>query len=115
MIIKPTPIEFKKGTTFSYMMVIPKSIGSVADKAWTVFASMRKLKNNTSLGHVAFLESKWEPETEEGTYNSLTVTALDTRNWPVGLVELDVILKANDGQVYASDKVIFYIQDTVSK
>lgn len=114
MIITPKPIEFKRGTTFTYLVMIPKDIGNVVDKQWTTYSSMRKLKNNTSLGHIAFLESKWEPEDQESTYNSLTISANDTREWPLGLVELDVMLKANDGTIYASDKVIFDIKDTVS-
>lgn len=102
-------MEHKRGDSFDYVTVIPDNFGDGHFVGWRVASQVRNAKTG---GLVATLTTQWG----DATTRTLRLFAINTRDWPLGQVELDVqFTRESDGYTFSTDTVSFtVIRDVTS-
>lgn len=88
------PTIFRRGATFAYAVTIPATFHDGYFRLWEVHAQVRKINNETRNGLISTLAKHWE---DSLTTRRLIVFDGDTDQWPLGLVESDVLLISSTG------------------
>lgn len=106
------PYPFKQGSTFSFAMAIPEDIDDGALANWIPTAQLRRDRNNGPQGLIADINVYWD---DPVTARILIIHHNVTKDWPVGLAELDILFTSASGQTIRSTTVIFDIQRSITK
>ncbi len=84
-------VNFKKGATFSFILQLPSIVEEGQLVGWSLKAQIRKQGNDQASGFISDLEVTWVDE-EKAT--SIRAFHQNTEDWPVGILEFDVIFTA---------------------
>lgn len=104
----PIPITpFKRGTTFSFMFVIPDVLPNGFFKTWLPTAQIRKAMNSRPDGLIANLACFWA---DPATTRYLILHHSLTDKWAIGNAEIDVLFQSASGEQLRSTTGMFNIQ-----
>ena len=106
------PIEFKRGSTFSYVLALPAQYQNGFFASWFPSAQIRKARNNQSNGLIADMSAFWLSENDHSkvsVYHSLT------EQWPVGLAEMDILFTSVNGEKIYSNTLLFEIVGNITR
>lgn len=97
-----SPIQFKRGSTFSLMFKIPERFDAGFFKNWAVTAQLRRAKNDSSTGLIADVSCFWgDPDTA----TRVVLHHMLTDRWPLGEAELDILFTSMDGSRVRSSTI----------
>jgi len=93
------PVCFKRGQTFAFVMMIPTTVADGVLATWTPKAQLRRHKNNTRDGLIANISCSWaDPLTSRFVFISHNLT----KDWPIGLADLDIQFQSSNGFIIQS-------------
>lgn len=107
-----TPIQFKRGSTFSRMFIIPDRFEAGFFKNWSIRAQLRKEKNDGPNGLIADIGCFWgDPKTATRVvlHHSLT------DKWPLGNAEMDILFTSVDGSRVRTSTIPVIIQRGITR
>lgn len=83
--------KFKVGATFSFLLQLPSIVEEAQFKGWSLKSQIRKQGNDQNSGFITELEASW---VDPDTAMTVRVFKEDTTQWPVGILEFDVVFTA---------------------
>lgn len=107
-----TPVPFKRGQTFSFVMGTPDNVTEGMLAHWKPSAQIRKRGNVTPSGLVANLNVFWA---DPNTAKDVIFYHNNTHNWPIGLLEMDVLFTSVNGETLRTDTVTFNVTGGVTQ
>lgn len=110
MLIKPVP--FKRGSSFSFAMLIPDSVPDGTLASWVPTSQIRRVHNDSPSGLIANIAVYWDDPVKA---RMLVFHHNVTDRWPSGEAELDVLFTSAGGQTIRSTTVLFNILRGITK
>lgn len=108
-----TPVSFKRGSTFSFMMKIPDTFADGFFRAYLPTAQLRRARNDQPNGLIADISCYWA---DPNTTRMLCFHNNSTDGWPLGLCELDAkFTAAAGGSKIRTNTVLFNIVRGITK
>lgn len=108
----PIPVDFTRGSTFSFSFGLPTSVEAGLFAGWALRAQIRKANNNMPSGLIADLSAFWQ---DKDLANKVVIFHSLTDKWPLGLAEVDVLLIDGGGQKIRTKKIVFNIVSGVTQ
>lgn len=105
-------INFKRGSTFSFMFAVPVEVPDGFFRNWVPKAQLRKSRSDTDRGLVADLECYWNDEVKA---RQIIVRQLTTDHWPLGEMELDIRLESASGEHIQTSTIIIKIERGITR
>jgi hypothetical protein len=108
----PLPIEFKRGSTFSFAMNVPATVATGYFRDWEVLSQVRRKGDTGAKGLIGVLAHRWADAT---TTRLLYVFDGLTEKWPIGPAEMDILFINGSGFKLRAKTVQLDIQRGITK
>lgn len=105
-------IKFKRGSTFSFNLLVPTDIADGYFRDWEIFSQIRKHRDDTPSGLIASLGLRWQNST---TTRRLMIFDAMTDKWPLGPADMDVVFASATGYRIRSKTVSFIIERGITR
>jgi hypothetical protein len=105
----PVVIPFKRGATFSFMMMIPEYIDDGFMSVYIPTAQLRRKANDQVNGLIADLSCYWA---DPGVNRYVCFYYQITTDWPLGRAEMDVKFASAQGEkIYSTTTYIDILRE----
>lgn len=94
--------DLKRGASFDLTVRIPSRFADGHFAGWTLESQVRDTKG----GLIATLAATW---VDPALARFIRLVALDTRAWPLGEAQFDIVLQAPDGFRWPTSTVTFTV------